>query len=301
MTDPARWASGDHRQREIVRANESFASAFSKGLNSRTSRNCRHRTINHSSSCSRSSWRDSSQLGGLLDRYSRRSAASVNRTTPITLTQFQRQAAKPLSDGTGVATTAATAASRSRRLRVARLLACLFGLLAGLALALVLERFDTRLRSSRRAEEAFGLPVLAEVPAISRRRRARARNGVPSILACGGRVPVRAAATREYGWDAVTTPLRRRREMAGTSARTGRPNASSARLLERSRVSNRSSTSASADPCEEPEQAGEDHAQRETLRDLEAAVARRRRVLGVREVAWPPDAGTPSARSASSG
>ena len=44
------------------------------------------------------------------------------------------------------------------------LLASLFGLLAGIALALVLERFDTRLRSSKRAEEAFGLPVLAEVP-----------------------------------------------------------------------------------------------------------------------------------------
>ena len=58
---------------------------------------------------------------------------------------------------------------KSRTLRV--ILACLFGLLAGLALALVLERFDTRLRTSKRAEEAFGLPVLAEVPAISRRRR----------------------------------------------------------------------------------------------------------------------------------
>ena len=31
----------------------------------------------------------------------------------------------------------------------------------------MLERFDTRLRTSKRAEEAFGLPVLAEVPAIS--------------------------------------------------------------------------------------------------------------------------------------
>ena len=53
-------------------------------------------------------------------------------------------------------------APKSRTSRV--LLAALFGLLAGIALALVLERFDTRIRSSRAAEEAFGLPVLAEVP-----------------------------------------------------------------------------------------------------------------------------------------
>ena len=38
-------------------------------------------------------------------------------------------------------------------------------------LALVLERFDTRIRSPAAAEDAFGLPVLAEVPAISRGRR----------------------------------------------------------------------------------------------------------------------------------
>ena len=46
------------------------------------------------------------------------------------------------------------------------LLAALFGLLLGILLALVLERFDTRLRSTERAEEAFGMPVLAEVPTI---------------------------------------------------------------------------------------------------------------------------------------
>jgi capsular exopolysaccharide synthesis family protein len=51
------------------------------------------------------------------------------------------------------------------------LLALLIGLLAGLGLALALERFDTRIRNRRAAEERFGLPVLAEIPAISRRRR----------------------------------------------------------------------------------------------------------------------------------
>ena len=51
---------------------------------------------------------------------------------------------------------------KSLPLRIA--LAALLGLLAGVVLALVLERFDTRIRSPRAAEEAFGFPVLAEVP-----------------------------------------------------------------------------------------------------------------------------------------
>lgn len=42
------------------------------------------------------------------------------------------------------------------------------GLLLGLALALVIERIDSRLRSRDEAESAFGLPVLAEIPASPR-------------------------------------------------------------------------------------------------------------------------------------
>jgi capsular exopolysaccharide synthesis family protein len=40
------------------------------------------------------------------------------------------------------------------------------GLLLGLALALVLERFDTRIRTRGGAERSFGLPVLAEIPSL---------------------------------------------------------------------------------------------------------------------------------------
>jgi len=48
------------------------------------------------------------------------------------------------------------------------LLLGVFGLLAGIAGAFVLERMDSRIRSKSRAEEAFGAPVVAEVPPIAK-------------------------------------------------------------------------------------------------------------------------------------
>jgi capsular exopolysaccharide synthesis family protein len=45
------------------------------------------------------------------------------------------------------------------------------GLLAGLGLALVLERFDRRIRTRAGAERSFRLPVLAEIPSLRRRER----------------------------------------------------------------------------------------------------------------------------------
>lgn len=57
--------------------------------------------------------------------------------------------------------------SRNGRLAIVGVL----GLLAGLALALVLERFDTKVRTRDTAEERFGIPVLAEVPRIPRGER----------------------------------------------------------------------------------------------------------------------------------
>jgi capsular polysaccharide biosynthesis protein len=60
-------------------------------------------------------------------------------------------------------------APRSRSIRL--LIAAAIGLLLGLALALVLERLDTRLRTKSATEEAYGLPVLAVIPTIGRRRR----------------------------------------------------------------------------------------------------------------------------------
>jgi capsular exopolysaccharide synthesis family protein len=48
----------------------------------------------------------------------------------------------------------------------------LLGLLLGLALAFLLERFDRRLREPEDAEEAFGLPIVARIPASRALRRA---------------------------------------------------------------------------------------------------------------------------------
>jgi Mrp family chromosome partitioning ATPase len=51
------------------------------------------------------------------------------------------------------------------------LIAALIGLLAGAGLALVLERVDTKVRTSEQATERFGYPVLAEIPSIRRDQR----------------------------------------------------------------------------------------------------------------------------------
>jgi capsular exopolysaccharide synthesis family protein len=53
------------------------------------------------------------------------------------------------------------------------LLLGIFGLLVGLGGALALERFDSRIRSKSRAEEAFGAPVVAEVPPIAKALQGR--------------------------------------------------------------------------------------------------------------------------------
>jgi capsular exopolysaccharide synthesis family protein len=61
----------------------------------------------------------------------------------------------------------------SRSTRVAT--AAVIGLLAGVGLALMLERFDTRIRTRQQAQEQFGLPVLAEIPKVRWRSRSALR------------------------------------------------------------------------------------------------------------------------------
>ena len=56
--------------------------------------------------------------------------------------------------------------------RARALLAGAVGLLLGLGLALTVDRLDTRLRERDEFEDAFGLPVLAEIPKLNRRDRA---------------------------------------------------------------------------------------------------------------------------------
>ena len=96
---------------------------------------------------------------------------ALNRTAPVPITTLQQAVATPLlpADSTQSGGGSRLHVPKSRTARM--ILGALLGLLAGVALALVLERFDSRIRSAVAAEKAFGLPVLAEVPAIARRRR----------------------------------------------------------------------------------------------------------------------------------
>jgi capsular exopolysaccharide synthesis family protein len=66
---------------------------------------------------------------------------------------------------------------RSRNSRL--ILGALVGLLGGVALTLVMERFDTRIRTKKAAERHFALPVLAEIPFIPKRKRRRLAAVVP--------------------------------------------------------------------------------------------------------------------------
>ena len=90
------------------------------------------------------------------------SQLALERTAPISLTIIQGAKAEP-------ATGQGFKPPKSRAGRA--LLAAILGLLAGIALALVLERYDTRIRTRDDAEAGFALPVLAEIPDISRRWR----------------------------------------------------------------------------------------------------------------------------------
>ena len=64
--------------------------------------------------------------------------------------------------------------------RVRGLLAGGLGLVLGLALALTIDRLDSRMREREEVEDAFGLPVLAEIPRMS--RRARADHALVTVL-----------------------------------------------------------------------------------------------------------------------
>ena len=71
--------------------------------------------------------------------------------------------AVPVTESTGLSVPA------SRVVRM--LIVVLLGLAVGIALALVRERLDPRVQDRDQAEDAFALPVLAEIPKMSRRYR----------------------------------------------------------------------------------------------------------------------------------
>ncbi len=78
---------------------------------------------------------------------------------------------KPLSTTTQAKPVQTTGFEAPRSLTVRAGIAALLGLLGGVALALIMGRLDTRIRTKRGAEDSFGLPVLAEIPVLPRRAR----------------------------------------------------------------------------------------------------------------------------------
>ena len=93
-----------------------------------------------------------SSYGFTYDAFNR---LANNQAQPVQLEVLQAGEGLPVARG-------GFTAPRSRGGRLA--LAAILGLLAGAAVALVLERLDTRIRTKDEAEEAFALPVLGEVP-----------------------------------------------------------------------------------------------------------------------------------------
>jgi capsular exopolysaccharide synthesis family protein len=101
------------------------------------------------------------QYGFLADQYQQATATALDPVPIQVLSEAPR--------GTPAQTAAGPLGPSSPASRL--VLAAILGLLAGVALALVLERFDTRIRTKKSAETHFSLPVLAEIPVTPRRMR----------------------------------------------------------------------------------------------------------------------------------
>ncbi|MDQ3956730.1 MAG: polysaccharide biosynthesis tyrosine autokinase [Actinomycetota bacterium] len=112
-----------------------------------------------------------------------REVLEARRSAKVTELSFQEAAFQRLAGSTlggsqyeiiqnAVPQPAETVGFQAPQTRSGRLiLAGVLGLIAGVVLALVLERFDDRLEAKPETEEAFGLPVLAEIPLIPRSKR----------------------------------------------------------------------------------------------------------------------------------
>jgi capsular exopolysaccharide synthesis family protein len=89
---------------------------------------------------------------------------ATSSTQPLRLSLIPATGAREISAG-GIEP------PRSRTSRM--ILAGILGVVIGIILVLILDRFDGRIRTRQVAERAFGRPVLAEIPAVSRRSRRR--------------------------------------------------------------------------------------------------------------------------------
>ncbi len=91
-----------------------------------------------------------------------RSLAQDDGTSDLNLTTLER--AQPVETSTGGFTPPRTRATRVP-------IGAAIGALFGVAIALLAERLDSKIRDRRRAEEAFGSAVVAELPSLTRRQR----------------------------------------------------------------------------------------------------------------------------------
>lgn len=117
---------------------------------------------------------------------------------------------------TRVAPVDTTGFEAPRSLAVRLGIAMILGLLGGFALALVIGRIDTRIRTKRAAEEGFGLPVLAEIPVMPR----RARSKLITSAEPGSRY---AEAFRILGAELVRGPRAQRRNGNGDLGAGAKP------------------------------------------------------------------------------
>jgi capsular exopolysaccharide synthesis family protein len=114
------------------------------------------------------------QIEGLPDGDSRGTDSSLSLSLQSQISGLRADLAAPLGlpvlERTSAAEVEQTglAAPTSRLARV--LIGALVGLLGGLALALVLERFDRRITTWRTAEQMLPYPLLAEIPRLQKRR-----------------------------------------------------------------------------------------------------------------------------------
>ncbi len=99
------------------------------------------------------------QYGLVYEFYNRLSATAAE---PGQLQPLQKAEGIPVARG-------GFSVPRSRGSRLA--LGGILGLMAGAAMALVLERVDTRIRTTDQAEEAFALPSLVEIPMFAHTER----------------------------------------------------------------------------------------------------------------------------------
>lgn len=92
-----------------------------------------------------------------------RSLAEDDGESDLNLTTLERAQPVPVESG-------GFSPPRTRSTRVP--LGAALGALFGAALALLVERLDSRIRDRRTAEEAFGASVIAELPSLTRKQRA---------------------------------------------------------------------------------------------------------------------------------